>query len=149
MATDTTLKAVYPVPESFRARALIKSRDEYQKMYDESIQDNDGFWAKMAEQQITWFKKWDKVQEWKYSKDEVKYSLKRCREMTQGLVNIWHAEARTEETKQLIRDIKRVTRRNFTPEKRSASCWRVFEGIHLSVISAGEKASNLSPIMPG
>jgi transposase len=36
--------------------------------------------------------------------------------MTQGIDNIWRAEARTQETKQLIRDIKRVTRRRFTAE---------------------------------
>ena len=36
--------------------------------------------------------------------------------MTQGIDNIWQAEARTQETKQLIRDIKRITRRKFTAE---------------------------------
>ena len=30
----------------------------------------------------------------------------------------WQAEARTEETKQFIRDIRRVTRRKFTPEEK-------------------------------
>jgi transposase len=30
----------------------------------------------------------------------------------------WQAEARTEETKQFIRDVKRVTRRKFTPEEK-------------------------------
>jgi len=30
----------------------------------------------------------------------------------------WEAEARTEETKQLIRDTKRVTRRKFTAEEK-------------------------------
>jgi len=30
----------------------------------------------------------------------------------------WQAEARTEETKHFIRDIKRVTRRKFTPEEK-------------------------------
>ena len=30
----------------------------------------------------------------------------------------WQAEARTEETEQFIRDIKRVTRRKFTPEEK-------------------------------
>ena len=38
--------------------------------------------------------------------------------MTQGIDNIWRAEARTQETKQLIRDIKRVTRRKFTTEEK-------------------------------
>ena len=38
--------------------------------------------------------------------------------MTQGIENIWQGEARTQETKQLIRDIKRITRRKFTAEEK-------------------------------
>ncbi|MBN2232652.1 MAG: acetate--CoA ligase [Deltaproteobacteria bacterium] len=65
------LKSVYPVPESFRQKAYIKSREDYQKMYEESINNNDAFWARIAGEQVTWFKKWDQVQDWKFSKDEV------------------------------------------------------------------------------
>jgi len=39
--------------------------------------------------------------------------------MTQGITDrIWQAEARTQETKQLIRDIKRITRCKFTAEEK-------------------------------
>ncbi|NIS69059.1 MAG: transposase [Proteobacteria bacterium] len=38
--------------------------------------------------------------------------------MTQEIGRFWQAEARTEETKQLIRDIKRITRRKFTAEEK-------------------------------
>jgi transposase len=39
--------------------------------------------------------------------------------MTQGVSErFWQAEARTEETKRLIRDIKRITRRKFTAEEK-------------------------------
>ena len=39
--------------------------------------------------------------------------------MTQQLTDrFWQAEARTAETKQFIRDIKRITRRKFTAEKK-------------------------------
>jgi acetyl-CoA synthetase len=65
------LKDVYPVPEHARARAYIKTREEYDRLYKESIDDNDGFWARIADEQVTWFKKWDQVQDWKFSKDEV------------------------------------------------------------------------------
>jgi acetyl-CoA synthetase len=34
--------------------------EEYKKMYDESVRDPEGFWAKQAES-LDWFKKWDKV----------------------------------------------------------------------------------------
>ncbi len=65
------IKEVYPVPEEFRKRAYIKSREEYAKIYKESVENNDAFWARVAEEQVTWFKKWDQVQDWKFSKDEV------------------------------------------------------------------------------
>ena len=39
--------------------------------------------------------------------------------MTQDISNrFWQAEARSEETKQFIRDIKRITRRKFTTEEK-------------------------------
>ena len=38
--------------------------------------------------------------------------------MTQRIDRIWQTEARTQETKQLIRDIKRITRRKFTTEEK-------------------------------
>jgi transposase len=39
--------------------------------------------------------------------------------MTQEIGNrAWQAEARTQETKQLVRDIKRITRRKFTAEEK-------------------------------
>ncbi len=39
--------------------------------------------------------------------------------MTQGVSDKpWQAEARTAETKQFIRDIKRITRHKFTPEEK-------------------------------
>jgi transposase len=37
-------------------------------------------------------------------------------EQTKG--NVWQAEARSEETKQFIKDIKRLTRRKFTAEEK-------------------------------
>jgi len=71
MTDATELKKVYSVPEDFRKKAYFKNREEYQKMYDESIDNNDDFWARIAEEYVTWFKKWDNVQDWKFSKDEV------------------------------------------------------------------------------
>ncbi|MHB8764410.1 MAG: acetate--CoA ligase [Deferrisomatales bacterium] len=71
MSQQTGLRDLYPVPEDFRKRAWIKSRAEYEKLYKESIDNNDAFWARIAEEQVTWIKKWDTVQDWKYSKDGV------------------------------------------------------------------------------
>ena len=63
---EVTLKEIYPVPEQFRKKAYIKSREEYEKMWKESLSDPEGFWAKIAEEYVTWFKKWDKVMDFNY-----------------------------------------------------------------------------------
>ena len=42
------------------------SRSEYERLYKESIHDPELFWSDLASKEIEWFKKWDKVFEWKY-----------------------------------------------------------------------------------
>jgi acetyl-CoA synthetase len=54
---------VFPPPAEFAARAHIRSRAEYDTMYRRSIEDNEGFWAEMA-QQLDWFSPYDKVLDW-------------------------------------------------------------------------------------
>ena len=51
----------YP-PKQIVDRAWIK---DYESLYQESIRDRDGFWAKVAEE-LHWFKKWDKVLDWQF-----------------------------------------------------------------------------------
>ncbi|MFN6962512.1 MAG: acetate--CoA ligase [Pyrinomonadaceae bacterium] len=54
---------VFPPPPEFAAEALVKSFDEYEKLYDEAAADPAAFWARQAES-LHWFKKWDTVLEW-------------------------------------------------------------------------------------
>ncbi len=63
---------VYKPNAEFVAKAHIKSMDEYKKMYDESINDPDGFWGKVAED-FTWFKKWDKVRSFDFVEGYIKF----------------------------------------------------------------------------
>jgi acetyl-CoA synthetase len=56
---------VFPPPAEFAANAHIKSFAEYEKLYDDAAKDPEGFWARIAEENIHWFKKWDAVLEWK------------------------------------------------------------------------------------
>jgi acetyl-coenzyme A synthetase (EC 6.2.1.1) len=51
----------YP-PKEIVERAWVK---DYESLYQESIKDREGFWAKVAEE-LHWFKKWDKVLEWQF-----------------------------------------------------------------------------------
>jgi acetyl-CoA synthetase len=50
-------------PAEFARQAHIKSLAEYERLYQESIDQPDQFWSRVAGE-LHWFKKWDKVLEW-------------------------------------------------------------------------------------
>jgi len=51
-------------PREFSQTAHLKSLAEYDALYKESIADPEKFWGRAAED-LHWFRKWDKVMEWK------------------------------------------------------------------------------------
>ncbi|MFQ6102667.1 MAG: acetate--CoA ligase [Candidatus Glassbacteria bacterium] len=55
-------------PEELSQRAHIKSLEEYEKLYRESIDDPDSFWGRLAEEQLEWFQRWEKVLEYDFSR---------------------------------------------------------------------------------
>lgn len=62
----------YPVPESVIARAHL-TNEQYLVWYRRSLEDSDEFWAEQAEELVSWYRKWDKVQEWNFDKVDIKW----------------------------------------------------------------------------
>ncbi len=62
---DSTLREnrVFPPPPEFSAKAHIKSLEEYETLYKQSIEDPEKFWAGAAKE-LHWFEPWTKVLEW-------------------------------------------------------------------------------------
>ena len=56
---------VYDVLPHAAERALIDDA-AYQAMYRRSIEDPEGFWADMADEHVHWFRKWDRVADWRF-----------------------------------------------------------------------------------
>jgi len=72
MANETDFyDKIFPVPDRVREKSYIKSRAEYEKLYKESIENPNAFWAKEAEKRLTWFKPFDKnkVSDWSFGDD--------------------------------------------------------------------------------
>ncbi|MCH8507133.1 MAG: acetate--CoA ligase, partial [Ectothiorhodospiraceae bacterium] len=63
---------VYPVPPETAKQALLRQED-YLRMYKQSLDDPDGFWGEQAEKQLTWFKRWDKVNGSDLGKGEIRW----------------------------------------------------------------------------
>ena len=51
----------------------IKHLEEYYKIYQKSVKEPLVFWEKIAEENFTWYKKWDNVLEWDFKKPEIKW----------------------------------------------------------------------------
>ena len=81
----------YPI-----SNAHISSMEQYQKMYDESVADPESFWATVAER-ITWYKKWDTVQEYDFVNANIKWfdggKLNACYNCLDRHVEAGHGDA--------------------------------------------------------
>jgi acetyl-CoA synthetase len=62
---DTVLQEtrVFPPPSEFAAKAHLRTREEYERLYKRSMDDPEGFWAEAAHD-LHWFTPWQKVLEW-------------------------------------------------------------------------------------
>jgi acetyl-CoA synthetase len=68
--SDTTIESILqegrlfnPSPE-FSAAAQIASLAEYENIYNQAQAAPENFWAQLAQQELHWFQKWDKVLDW-------------------------------------------------------------------------------------
>ena len=66
---------VYKVPSDVAKRAFIDA-EKYLEIYARSINESDIFWEEQAEEFLTWFSKWDKVQQWDYNDVNIKWFTK-------------------------------------------------------------------------
>ncbi|HEX4485221.1 MAG TPA: acetate--CoA ligase [Terriglobales bacterium] len=70
-ASDTNIDSLlhetrkFEPSDAFREKAHIKSVEDYERIYAESINHPEKFWGSIAEE-LHWFKKWDKVLEWNH-----------------------------------------------------------------------------------
>jgi len=57
-------KRLFQPSAEFSQQANIKSLEEYKELYEKAKADPEQFWAELAEQELDWFQKWDKVLDW-------------------------------------------------------------------------------------
>jgi len=65
---------VFPPSQEFVAKAAIKSREEYEKLHKESIENPEAFWSRIADE-LLWDKRWDKFMEYDFNKAYIKFFI--------------------------------------------------------------------------
>jgi acetyl-CoA synthetase len=71
----STERRTFPPSKEFSKHAHVKSMKEYEQLYKRSVDDPEKFWGEMAEKNLTWFKKWDKVLEYDFYKPQIKWFI--------------------------------------------------------------------------
>ena len=57
--------------DHFQKVAYIKNREEYDSLHSESIESPETFWAKQAEQYLSWEKKWKSVLDYDFEEGRI------------------------------------------------------------------------------
>ncbi|MBU1670526.1 MAG: acetate--CoA ligase [Actinobacteria bacterium] len=71
-ASEGIVGALLP-PEELSRNAYVKSMGEYRDLYRRSLDDPDGFWAEVAEQQLDWYRRWHTVLSWDPERKEARW----------------------------------------------------------------------------
>lgn len=66
-------RRTFPPSGDFSQKAHIKSMKDYERLYKQSVDDMEKFWAEMAAKNLTWYKKWDKVLDYDFTKPYIKW----------------------------------------------------------------------------
>lgn len=64
--------AMYPVQESVGNNAHI-NKEQYDELYQQSIENPDAFWAEQAKNFLSWSQPWDKVLDWDFNEARVEW----------------------------------------------------------------------------
>ncbi|RPG49201.1 MAG: acetate--CoA ligase [Gammaproteobacteria bacterium TMED1] len=87
---------VYPVQEATKARTHIL-KEQYEAMYDASIDQPEQFWTKKAEEFISWFKPWNTLMEQDFTKGKVSWFIEGKLNATVNCIDR-HLESRGNQT---------------------------------------------------
>ena len=63
---------IYPVPESFAKDAHLNA-EQFEAMYQQSVENPEGFWAEQAEKFLSWEQPWDKVLDWDFATARIRW----------------------------------------------------------------------------
>ena len=65
-------EVVYEVPDSLKKEALL-SKEEYEELYEESLNNPKEFWSKQADSYLEWISPWETVYQSNFKKGEVSW----------------------------------------------------------------------------
>ena len=137
---------VYEVPANIAASAHIDEA-RYQAMYKASVEDPEGFWAEQAQKFVTWFKPWDRVLDWDFTKGHIRW-------FDGGELNVSyncldrHLETRADQVAILWEGDDPSTDRAVTYRELHADVCRFANVLKTRGVKKGDRVSIYMPMIP-
>ncbi len=140
-------KRRFAPPEGFSSGAHITSMDEYQALYNRSIEDPEGFWAQMAEENLVWTRRWDRVLEYDFSKPEVAWFIGGTLNASSNCLDR-HLGGPTRDKAAIIWEADGGEHRTFTYEQLALEVNRFANVLKKHGINRGDRVSIYLPMIP-
>ncbi len=124
----------------------IKSPEDYQNYYKQSVENPDSFWAAIADS-FTWKKKYDKVLDWNFSEPNVKWFVNGKLNITENCLDR-HLEERGDQTAILwVDNDPSVEATSYTYKELHAEVCRVANMLKAQEIGKGDRVCFYMPMV--
>ena len=136
----------YPVSPALAGAAHI-DEEQYAAMYDRSINDPDAFWAGQAEKFVSWYKKWDKVQDWDYDQVDIKWFTGAKLNVSYNCLDR-HLETRADETAIIWEGDDPAVDKKITYRELHREVCRFANVLKARGVGKGDRVSIYMPMVP-
>jgi acetyl-CoA synthetase len=121
--------------------------EEYKALYDESYNDTDAFWERIGRETISWFKPFDKVREFDYSKGDIKFFTGGKTNMCYNCIDR-HLETRGDQTAIIWEGNTPGEDKQYTYRQLHAEVSRFANVLKANGISKGDRITLYMPMVP-
>ena len=136
----------YPVSPALAGAAHI-DEEQYAAMYERSINDPDAFWAGQAEKFVSWYKKWDKVQDWDYGRVDIKWFTGAKLNVSYNCLDR-HLETRADETAIIWEGDDPAVDKKITYRELHREVCRFANVLKARGVGKGDRVSIYMPMVP-
>ena len=140
------MSQVYPVPSNYRDNGYINA-DRYQKMYQQSIEEPESFWAEQAELFLDWLKPWHTVNTTNFEAGEVTWFEGAELNLTLNCIDR-HLPERADQTAIIWEGDDPADATHITYQQLSDAVCRLANGMRARGVGKGDRVCIYMPMVP-
>ncbi len=137
---------IYPVSAAAAARTHLTDA-QYRALYQESLTDPDGFWARQAREFVTWMKPWERVSNWNFQTVDIRWYEGATLNVCQNCVDR-HLPQRGDQTAILWEGDDPSEHREITYRQLHEAVCRFANALRANGVKKGDRVSIYLPMIP-